>query len=463
MKAAKRAKKSILSSQIIFCLLIFIFIFTGTASSTPPIYKTIKREQSESYSPQNEDLMRIWIVHVDQGDGMLIQLPRKYNYNLNNSGTSEQMDVLADGGSFDSGNEKLMMIFLHALYPQSPITVEHMILTHHDSDHVRGLTRILFDPTITVHHIYHNGLASYRPQKEILSDIQKSNGAILDKKKNKIQKIMAALEQDGQTLKSKYIIGNLSQLRSKYDQDAFVDLYQDFAQAVIEKTAPHAVTDFPRVWEAQRFVSEAEASERKRLPDIDFRVIWPLEELNSYKNAWDYTINGNSVTFKLNYGDFEMLFPGDQNEASEDVMIQHLKSIGRIDLLKCDILKAPHHGSRHNLKAFYDAAQPVLTVASMGRQGVTINWKHPSTEVVQWAGGANRFYSTYLHERVFNWEKMKDKDYKNVMIEKTHILIETDGKWFRLVEIDANEVDFNKIPIIGQTSRGDGTCWIKAR
>ena len=452
-----------LSGKRISFIFVFLFILVGKLFPSAPVYKTIKREQRASYAPKIEDLMRIWIVFVDQGDGILIQLPNKYRYNLAQSGGSEVVDVLVDGGSFDVDNENLMKNFLHSIYPQSPITIEHMILSHHDSDHVRGLTRILLDPSIEVPHIYHSGSASYLPTKEILDDVRSSNGAIVDKKKNKIRKIMAALDQDEKTLKNRYLINDLSQLESGYGQGVFVDLYNDFATAVTQKTDPHAVNDFSRAWADQRFVGETEASEHKPLPDIGFMLIWPLEKPSAYKNEWGYTINGNSVTFRLKYGDFAMLFPGDQNDASEDAMINHLRNINRMDSLQSDVLKAPHHGSKHNLKTFIDAVQPVLTVASMGRQGIFTNWKHPSTEVIQWAGGANRFYSTYLHERVFSWEKMKNKEYKNGMIERTHILIETDGEWFRLVEISASESDLSRIPSVGQTSRGNGTCWIKAK
>lgn len=462
MKALKGGKNYVLKSRIASFLLVFVFVFTGTLDSTPPIYKTIKREQRESYSPKNEELMRIWIVYVDQGDGILIQLPSRYNYDLKKNGRSERLDVLIDGGSFEAKDEKRMMNFLHAIYPQSPITIEHMILSHHDSDHIRGLTKILQDPTIMVQHIYHSGLATYKPKQEILDDVNKSTGAIVNKKDKKIIQVMASLERDGITLKSNYLISNLNQLKSKYGQDAFVDLYNNFAQAISDKTEPRDVVDFPRVWETQRFVNEAETHERHTLPDIDFKLIWPLNALCSYKKNWGKTINGNSVTFRLKYGDFEMLFPGDQNTLSEAAMIQHLKDMKQDDLLKSDVLKAPHHGSKDNLEDFFKAVQPVLTVASLGRQGVVSNWKHPSTEVIQWAGGAHHFYSTYLHERKFNWDEMKTEEYRNKMIEKTHILIETDGKWFRLVEIDSSLNEFSKIPTVEQTSRGNGTCWIKA-
>jgi beta-lactamase superfamily II metal-dependent hydrolase len=451
---------------IIFCLLFIIFL-PEIVSSTPPIYKTLKREQREIYTPKSDDLMRIWIVFVDQGDGILIQLPNKYNYSpqKNESPTekSERLDILVDGGSFYATDEKRMMNFLHAVYPKPTIAIEYAIISHHDSDHIKGLIKILQDPSIAVRHIFHNGLASHRPTSEILDDIGKSNGAITNIKKKKIEEVMASLENDGQTLKSSYLIDNLSQLEKQFNQDEFTGLYKNLAQAIIGKREPNAVAEFSRVWEKSRFINEIQTSEHSRLPDIDLKLIWPQNKLSAYKNnKWGETINGNSVTFRFKYGDFEMLLPGDQNDLSELAMLKHLKEIGQADLLKCDVLKVPHHGSSHNSEELFKASQPVISVASMGKRGFALDWKHPSTDVVQWAGGAHLFYSTYIHERKFDWNDMKNAEKQKNMLEKKHILIETDGKWFRLVEIDSSVNDLSKIPTVEQTSRGNGTYWIKA-
>jgi hypothetical protein len=48
------------------------------------------------------------------------------------------------------------------------------------------------------------------------------------------------------------------------------------------------------------------------------------------------------------------------------------------------------------------------------------------------------------------------------MIEEAHILIETDGKWFRIVEVPET-FDLAHIPTVAQTRRGDGTRWVRAK
>ena len=45
---------------------------------TPPEYTTFGRQQSIDRTIAPEDLLRVWVVYIDQGDGLLIQLsPQK--------------------------------------------------------------------------------------------------------------------------------------------------------------------------------------------------------------------------------------------------------------------------------------------------------------------------------------------------------------------------------------------------
>lgn len=152
-----------------------------------------------------------------------------------------------------------------------------------------------------------------------------------------------------------------------------------------------------------------------------------------------------------------MLFTGDHNERSEDDLLKSLPP-KTLKKLRSDVLKVPHHGSQHNLEKFFKAVSPVISVASMGGKGFGAQWKHPAPMVISWAGGSHRIYHTYIHERAFDFEKL-DAASRAKMIEKTHVLIETDGNWFRVVETD----DPRKIPSVQQVTRGNGTRWINAQ
>ncbi len=453
--------------QFISVLLIILVVLSGTSHSTPPDYKTFRREQIVNYSPDRNDLLRIWIVYVGQGDGILIQLPPKFNYDPNTDDEidekTEHTDILIDGGSFNSRNKTKMLEFLQTLYTFSSLTIEHAIITHHDADHVRGLISIIKEPTIATQYIYHNGLASYLPTNQIIAEINSSAGAITKSSDGKIRRVMASLEDDQKTIKGNYLINGLDQLRDNYNQGVLQGIYQDLAQAIIDEDESQVINEFSRVWEGNKFIAEYEESIRKSIAPIEIIPIWPQKKLKAYKD-WGQTINGNSVTFKIKYHDFEMLFTGDHNELSEKALVQYLKSQSQEELLVCDVLKVPHHGSKHNLKEFIESngSSTVISVASMGPFGFGTSWKHPSINVVKWAGGTHRFYSTYIHERRFNWDDMKDEEKRSKMIETKHILIETDGKWFRVVEVDVDATDLNNPPTVKQTRRGNGTRWIKA-
>ena len=82
--------------------------------------------------------------------------------------------------------------------------------------------------------------------------------------------------------------------------------------------------------------------------------------------------------------------------------------------------------------------------------------------MIRWVGGAHRFYSTHIHEKRFRWEDLTETAARDAMVEESHILIETDGAWFRIVEIPADG-DLANPPTVAATQRSNGTRWIKAR
>jgi hypothetical protein len=202
----------------------------------------------------------------------------------------------------------------------------------------------------------------------------------------------------------------------------------------------------------------ADVSQGVGVSNVRFEPLWPPDQPRRYGD-WSYTINGNSVTFKLVYGEFSMLFTGDHNEESEHDLLQMFRDSDRLEALRSDVLKVRHDGSRHSIKAFFDAVNPVVSVASMGSRGFRSDWNHPSMEVIRWLGGPHRVYHTFIHERRFLHTHLADEQARNSLIETAHVLIETDGQWFRIVEIQ----DPTTIPNVRQTRRGNGTRWIRAR
>lgn len=464
VKPSQSIQKTHLKNMLILVILVILAVSAVPENSTPPKYKTFGRKQQVNHTPKLGDLMRIWIVYVGQGDGILIQMPSKFNYQSllsdNSDESSERIDILIDGGSHSPSNETRMRDFLKSLYPQSTMSIEHAVITHHDSDHVTGLTKILNDSLIGVQYIYHNGLASYAIKDEILNYIGSNSNSI-----STTNRFMARIESDGETLNEDDLIDGINKLRQRHNDNDFHRIYKNLAKAIIDKEEPQNVSEFIRAREGERFIKDVEGSQGRILTDIELQIIWPQQNLKSYKNNWGKTINGNSLTFRIKYLDFEMLFTGDHHDQSEKALVEYLSNAGNGHLLDCDVLKVPHHGSKYNLKEFVvsNGSQPVLCVASMGQRGFSTSWRHPCTKVIKWAGKAHRFYSTYIHEKKFKWNDMHDKDKRNDMVELKHILIETDGIWFRLVEVDIDANNLNTPPTVQQARRGNGTQWILAK
>jgi competence protein ComEC len=74
-----------------------------------------------------------------------------------------------------------------------------------------------------------------------------------------------------------------------------------------------------------------------------------------------YEMNDESLVFRLNAGEFSVLLTGDIGIDIEERLVAHP------ELLRCTILKVPHHGSRHSSSlAFLKAASPRIAVVSAG-------------------------------------------------------------------------------------------------
>lgn len=433
----------------------------ASANATPPDYRSLHRVQKAVHTPDPDKIMRIWIVYVGQGDGMVIQMPHSYDYDPDSDDGDdrlERFDIVIDGGSAESRNADNLHEFLRALYP-GDFMVEHAVITHHDQDHVLGLERVLADASVSVLNVFHNGLASFLP--EVLSNGSERDAVVKRNRAGNVARVMAEISENGISLERDFLIESRADLEAR--ESEFQGVYANLANAVL--SAPNDVANFRRAFVGGDFIGEVEEKEYgSPLSDVQFRMLWPLETPRQFNSkSWSHTINGNSITFKLTYGNFEMLFTGDHNQYSERALMDHLGPDK--DILACDVLKIPHHGSDHGIQEFFDAAHPVMSVASQGPTGARAKtptyrsaWQHPSTTVIRWLGGHHRVYLTELHERRFSWDDFREDQY-----ERSHVLIETDGEWFRIVEVPVDEPNVGAAPSVSSTRRSNGTRWIRTK
>ena len=103
--------------------------------------------------------------------------------------------------------------------------------------------------------------------------------------------------------------------------------------------------------------------------NIGLFVFHPIEK-EKIKNP-----NNTSLVIKIIYGGISFLFTGDIERVTEEELLK----FG--DLLKCDVLKVPHHGSNSSSTIeFLKMVKPKYAVISVGKFN---KFKHPSPKVLQ--------------------------------------------------------------------------------
>ena len=121
--------------------------------------------------------------------------------------------------------------------------------------------------------------------------------------------------------------------------------------------------------------------------NLYFYVLWPT----SANMISDNAINNNSLVCKLIYKNFSMLFTGDIEEIAEKAILS--KYVNKQELLKADILKVAHHGSKtSSIKEFINAVSPKYAVIGVGKDN---KFGHPSEKTLETLNDKNvKIYRT---------------------------------------------------------------------
>lgn len=121
-------------------------------------------------------------------------------------------------------------------------------------------------------------------------------------------------------------------------------------------------------------VTTVEAGDKINIENnLYFYVLWPSAK-NEIKEK---SINNNALVCKLYYKDFTMLFTGDIEEKAENVIYKMYKNS---KILKSDILKVAHHGSKSSsTEEFLKLVSPKIALIGVGKNNL---YGHPSNIVI---------------------------------------------------------------------------------
>ena len=103
------------------------------------------------------------------------------------------------------------------------------------------------------------------------------------------------------------------------------------------------------------------------------QILWPKE-----KQIQENILNNNSVVTKLKYKNFGVLFTGDIEEIAEKQILQEYKES---NILKSNILKVGHHGSKtSSIQEFLEAVNPNIALIGVGKNNT---FGHPNSGVLE--------------------------------------------------------------------------------
>jgi len=326
----------------------------------------------------------------------------------------------------DAGEQDNMSRYLkwRLMYPSAkrPVELHAAIVTHPDSDHYRGFSKVFDLPGVSFETLFHNGLVERKGDDELgpLAAGEPKVFTDLVKTERRLKTVLAAdAKRKGRKV------------------------YPDMLRKALEK---NAFTKFRMLSAADEFMPGFGPDD-----DVTMQVLGPIVETNDEGKTGlrrlgnhGITKNGHSVVLRLTFGRLRVLLGGDLNIPSEELLLE--KIVGRAlpasklqrarfiadarKQIEVDVAKSCHHGSADFSSLFLEAVNPIATVISSGDAE---KHSHPRAETLGAIGASSRgerplIYSTELARSVK--EKVRDPRKERAELKALHkqIVAETDKK-----------------------------------
>jgi len=323
-------------------------------------------------------VLEVSFVDVQQGDGTLIQTPNKRL-------------ITIDGGE-NQMFARLLASRLRGTSSDKRREIDAMIVTHGDADHFAGLSLIHASETkpglkdykrlfIRPARVFHNGL------------VKRSGGAERDS-------LGTTMEHDGELV----ITGLQTDLLGvpAADMNTPFRRWRD-ALSAWSAADPARPIEFRRLArgddDAFAFLADEQIkvevlgpteSDVSGTPGLEFlrapRDGVPMAHLDFEAGGLSasHTINGHSIVLRLRFGNVRMLFAGDLNNATEELLTtEHAQ--GEVNL-EAEVFKVPHHGSHEFTPGFLKAVSPMVSVVSSGDEKSVKEYIHPRATLMSALG-----------------------------------------------------------------------------
>lgn len=267
------------------------------------------------------------------GDCILLRFGDLY------AGKQQQCVFVVDGGFSDTHKAiKKHLDTYYNCYYDNAYHITYVILTHPDQDHISGLVELLKDDSVKIENLIVNA-----PWETLTPDWFK-DGRITNKSLEKeLQDVFEKLAILIEMAKSKHsakIWYGVDHLGSLACNDAKITilgpskLFYNWCITNSNKTCEKA-KDIPNI---NTYTVNSQDREEEYIPG---RIDWPQNDSTS-------EINESSIVFLFEYPGIKILFTGDCGRKGLAQAMKYADD-NSIDLSDVQIIKMPHHGSRHNI------------------------------------------------------------------------------------------------------------------
>tara|TARA_R110002050_G_scaffold248024_1_gene385827 strand:- start:931 stop:1986 length:1056 start_codon:yes stop_codon:yes gene_type:complete len=275
---------------------------------------------------------------------------------------SKQTVIVIDGGTKDSGRELCKLI--KQTYGTN--TIDVVVCTHPDGDHASGLTEVLGDEELTIHHLLiHKPWEHSQRIKDLYHDGRITSNSFSDRLKrayNYAHECVEIAEKRG--IKIHEPFSGLS-----YDNNTIRILGPD--KSYYESLLP----DFTKSPQAK------ESTLQKSFSAVKEAINWVIETMQIETLGEDGETsaeNNSSAVLLLELDGSKYLFTGDTGIPALSRVIDYCET-NQIDISNIKFMQVPHHGSKRNISpSILDAIKCKTAYVSASKDAP----KHPAKKVI---------------------------------------------------------------------------------
>jgi len=354
--------------KIINRILLGTYVETGTQNADFIKVKTAGPDGWMKIADLTDKMgLKIFILDVGQGDGILIE--------------NDGIKILVDAGPNDNMFKYLTKWqYKYLLNDNNQVKIDYLFISHFDTDHYKGLIKIIEHPLFRFENICHPGILKFE---------KKSNPYNTD--------LGATTLINGK----EYLTTIFDDLLNTNNPSPFNRDISNLIEAIDKANKEGRIGKICRIEAGFNHTFSNSGGNQFKI-----EALAPFTENISGNISYLYfgdeskTINGHSLVLKLTFGTRTFLFGGDLNKDSENYLISKYPASNPFEV---DVTKSCHHGSSDFTTDFMKLINALASIISSGDNE---SYSHPRADAIGCAGK----YSRSARPLVFSTEIARSVD-----------------------------------------------------